>query len=441
MKLLSLICLLLATALLAQQPAKDPFVKEAPKPKPAGGVGQQQEQDIAFQVETITLPRGVAAAWFDTAETRQRVHALATAAVAAGTAKLDGLHYLRSRFDARHSLESVDELVYPSDWDKADHLHGLQYPSAFQMEQMGDVLEIEAYWENKGTRLLVNHAFDRRRFLGFHPEKAAPDVIGAVVPRFRELEHKAAQQMLPESPTLIGTHSIGDSMTLVFVTPRLLPVREGQATGQGNTGNIALTVRVISLPRLDAWMLVSDIKAGDTLRLAALKPLLATKTARLEHLSTLNSQSGNRVTHASGEQMFYGTEFDPPFPGQEAQPAKDDKTPARPRIAPYQASVTSFDCRTLGFRWEAEATRGLESIQTTIAFSHCESIGDLRDPQWHAQYPKIVLFANQQVTTSVRQAPGDTVLISTLNPPGDTGVNERQDSGRVWLLFLETSFQ
>lgn len=447
MKLLPFLSLLVLTAALpAQQPAKDPFVKEPPKPKTDGAATETQEQDIAFQLETITLPRSTVAAWFDTAEDRERLHKLASAAVTAGTAQLDGLHYLRGRLDTRCTVEAVDELTYPSEWKKADHLHGLQYPSAFEMEQMGDQLEVEAHWEDKNTRLVVNHAFNRRRFLGFQPAKAAPDVIGAVAPRIRELKHQAAQQMVPGIPTLISTHAVGDAMTLVFLTSRLLPIRNDSAQAPANSGNIAITARVISLPRLDAWKLLNAIKPGETLPVTALKPLLAGKTATMEHLSTLNSQSagrenGNRVKHESGEQMYYATEFDPPFPGQDAQPSPDGKTPGRQRIAPYQASVTAFDCRTLGFRWEAEAMRSSEHIDTVLSFSFVTSLGTNRDPNWNAQYPQIALFANQQVTTGMQQPPGETILVSTLNPPGDTGVNDRHDSARVWLFFLETSFQ
>lgn len=117
--------------------------------------------------------------------------------------------------------------------------------------------------------------------------------------------------------------------------------------------------------------------------------------------------------------------------------------PGKPAQGPNQAGTTSFDCRRIGFNWEVESVLNGEEhlIDSNLFFENTVFAGNLADPLWNEHYPDYPVFGCQKVTTSCTLAPGTTILLSTLNPPGDTGVNGRKDEGRVWLLFLEAGLE
>ncbi|MFM7604482.1 MAG: hypothetical protein ACKO8Z_04705, partial [Prosthecobacter sp.] len=148
---------------------------------------------------------------------------------------------------------------------------------------------------------------------------------------------------------------------------------------------------------------------------------------------------GVRVQSEAVKQHYYGTEFTPPTPAKAAEPSDDPKKPGTPAQPASQASTTSFDCRRIGFNWEAEPVLSPDGdiIDINIMFECCGFAGNFADPLWNEHYPDYPVFACQKITTSCALAANSTILLSTLNPPGDTGVNGRKDDGRVWFLFLE----
>lgn len=437
MKLLIPFAFAFASMLSAQDaPKKDPFIKDkkpAVAPQPA-----DQEANITFFLESFTLPQADFAAWLEMPEGREKLHEKVLAAVKAGTAKLDACHFARGKGGTRFTLESVDELLYPSEWNYAD-AKGFQYPVAFEMKQVGEKLEVEPTLEPSDMKLNLNHSFERVRFLGLRASKADRTLPGLVVPDFQEQRGPAMVSLLARLPALLHATAAGEGqITLTFITPRVVPVpRPAQAPPQG-AGNIVLTPRVISLERLRAWEMLRQHAEDGPAILKALKPMLADGSAVLEHVSTLSGKAGMRILHEAVRQHYYGTEFNPPTEGAPAKPSDDPKKTATPATSPSSASTTSFDYRRIGFNWEAETTLSHEGdiIHTNIAFDLTSFAGNLADPLWDERYPEMPVFVSQKFTTGVTQVAGSTILLSTLNPPGDTGVNGRKDGGRVWLLFL-----
>ena len=46
------------------------------------------------------------------------------------------------------------------------------------------------------------------------------------------------------------------------------------------------------------------------------------------------------------------------------------------------------------------------------------------------------LFESRAITTTQTITAGRHMFVGTFNPPGATGVNDRTDDGRTWLLFV-----
>jgi hypothetical protein len=192
-------------------------------------------------------------------------------------------------------------------------------------------------------------------------------------------------------------------------------------------GNTILTPRVISLERKQAWELLRLHVGDDQGLLATLKSMIADKSAVLEYLATLVAKPGHRVESKAVREYHYPSVFAPPT---QASGGK-------------LAEPTAFESRALGFHCEAESSLSKDGgiIDLNIAFEFVGLVGNLTDPLLSERYPEQPVFVSQKFMTSVSQRTGHTQLLSTLNPPGETGVNGRKDEGRVWLLFMEGSVE
>jgi hypothetical protein len=58
-----------------------------------------------------------------------------------------------------------------------------------------------------------------------------------------------------------------------------------------------------------------------------------------------------------------------------------------------------------------------------------------------AKLPQWPLFCSQKFTTIVTASVGKQCFLGTMNPPRDTGVNDRKDGGRVWFAFMKVTFE
>lgn len=420
MKIRCALAFLALASLLAAEPA-DPFAKTPAKAKADTG-----SLNVTFLFEAITVPQGTYAAWLDVPADRERLHERAVEAVQAGTAKLDGLHFIRTVPGRRFQLHSTEELLMPTEWDGALE-SGYQHPTAFQMMPMGDRIEMEAVLGNDGGGT-ANLAFSRYRFLGYKfvcPDSTPPHVAMAAI---RKQEAPCSFRFLPGIPQLVASYSSEGEITLVFVTEQPVPIPSKPWPGKSQKNDIAYTAHVISLDRARAWEMLRQHGTDGEACLARLKTLLDAKEAVREHILTARTLAGTRTANQTGEEFVYGSEFNPPRADLKSP---DDKK--------GQAGHSAFQTRPLGYRVEVEpvASDELAEVQSTLSFERTTHTGSVQDPNWSPNYPVLPLFLAQKVVTSVTQPAGGSVLVSTFSPPGETGINERKDDGRVWLLLLE----
>lgn len=452
MKTHSLLFLALITALAAQDKPKDPFVKDkkAAAATPGAAVAAAESEpavpeapkNVLCFVETFTLSHADYAALLDAPEGRDKLYSHILAAVKAGTAKLDGCHLMTTKTNTHSIVECVDELVYPTEWTPADRT-GFQYPTAYEMRQLGDKFEFEAGLNDENGTLNVTHDFSRDRLLGMRLCKADTTLAGVPVADIFARKGPSTCRMIPGLPTLISTLNDAQPgiITLVFATTHVVTLAAPKEPLAKSKGNLMMTARVISLDRMKGWELLKKHAVDGGACLTALKPLLAAKEATLEHLATINVQSGARALHESGLLYTLGTEYAPPTEGEPAQPSDDPKKPGTPARPAGLAGTTAFEQRPLGFHLEVEPTRGEDSAfaDLTLAPEFVRMTGNLKDKNWNEHYPEIPLFSTQKFTTGYTQVIGTTHLIGTLNPPGDTGANEHKDEGRMWLLLMDVN--
>ncbi|MCX6848032.1 MAG: hypothetical protein NTY98_03845 [Verrucomicrobia bacterium] len=450
------LCLFLACVSLlnAQDKPKDPFIKDKKAPSAAAAAADplsvadpsapDAPKNILCFAETFTLSQADYAALLDAPEGRDNLYKLVQAAVKAGSARLDGCHLMTSKSNTRSTVESVDELIFPTNWTPADRT-GFQYPTAFEMRQMGDRFEFEADLNSENGTLSVTHVFKRDRLLGVRLAKADSTLAGVPVMDVFARQGPSTCRLVPGLPTLISTLKCvqpGD-ITLVFATAEVITFKVPKAPATKGTGNVFLTARVISLDRMKGWELLKKHAKDGAACLAELKPMIAANEAALEHLATINVQSGVRATHESGLIHYYGTEFAPPTEGTPAQPGEDPNKPGTPARPAGLAGTTAFEARNLGFRLELEPTVSEDTgfADLTLAPEFVSMTGNLKDKNWNEHYPDVPVFTNQKITTGYTQLLGTTHLIGTMNPPGDTGVNEHKDEGRIWLLFMDMNLE
>jgi len=451
MKAFTFLFLTFISVLAAQDKPKDPFIKDkqaAPASKPAaasgsrGDAGVQSEppKNISCFLETFTLSQADYAALLDAPDGQDKLHNHLLAAVKAGTAKLDGCHLMMTHPGTRSTLECVDELVYPTEWTAADRT-GFQYPKAFEMRQLGDHFEFEPTLDDESGALNVSHQFSRDQLLGVRLFKADATLAGIPVMDLLVRNGTSTCRVIPGFPTLIATLKDAQpgGITLVFATMQVIALPAPKAPVGNGKGNLMLTARVISLDRTKGWELLKKHAMEGGACLAALKPLLASKEATLEHIATINIQSGVRAFLESGTLHTYGTEFSPPTANALVERNDDVKKAAADVRPEGLAGTTATESRSTGFRLEVEPSRSEDGAlaEMTLAPEFVSMTGNLKDKNWSEHYPEIPLFSTQKITTGYSQVIGTTALVGTMNPPGDTGANEHKDEGRMWLLFMD----
>lgn len=439
-----LLLLTFATGLHAQDKSKerDPFIKNKQAQAGAGGAADAAPKEkpapalpcnVLCLVETITMPQAGYAVLLEGAPGGKKLYETAQEGVKRGVAKLDGCHFLTSKSGQRVVLECVDELMYPIEFDYADSA-GLQYMTSLETERLGDRMEMDWVLEPGGDSVSVTHSVMRERFDGFRLCKAEGAAPGVPLPVFTGGQSPSTSHAVVGTPTLLSTlpHAKSGAITLVFATFKVAEMGKHPKAVSKTSGNVVVTARVISLDRTAGCELLKKHWQNDAACLAELKTMMAAQQATLEHISSVVVASGNRVSQHGGEMYRYGTEFSPP----KESFAGSDKAAAH---AATPASLKAEEMRILGFNWDSEYVVSPDGalIDTNVAFSNVRMAPVLKDKHWPERYPELPVFTTQNITTAFTQESGSTLLMGTLNPPGDTGVNERQDDGRIWLVFQD----
>jgi hypothetical protein len=250
-------------------------------------------------------------------------------------------------------------------------------------------------------------------------------------------------------------------VSLAFLHVSLLNIPVGKAPAKRvNPGAVDFTYSFYSVDRADARdMLVAP--ASVTAPWDKLQTLLAQKKARLEHVSTIKTMSGQRARIEEIREVRYGTEYSPPggrpkadstnrtttsdisgSPGKRTITTETvnvtHSTPDDPQIPGYS---TAFETRNLGVTVVVEPVVGPDGVTIDIN-EEVQSVKDrgvVRPNGVAAHFPQQPLFESTKITTAQTIPAGAHVFVSTMNPPGANGVNDRPETGHTWVLFVRAT--
>ncbi|MEP6669424.1 MAG: hypothetical protein ABJF10_09745 [Chthoniobacter sp.] len=478
----------LALALHAQtpepKPAGDPFVKNAGDAANAPKAENSWAQCV-ITFEAYALDRDEAAALLaaerGSAGRYRRVQEMAKN----GKARLQILEALTTKSGQRAVIESVDEVRYPTEFPTPETARGPALPTAWEARNVGDTFEIEPVILPDGQATDINFVPQHVNLAGFRDVPETGNWLATSQPTFNTqkfltsitVDNNAphfAGTMTPQSPKGIAEGGAPSEMWLSFVHVSVQGPPPAKARPQGkapakpadNGGPLVqLQYNCYSLDRGLAQELLTGSTAMTT-PWEKIQALLGEKKARLEHVSTLETKPGQRAVVEEIQEVRYMSEYAPEHrlgirenttrtvtnqAGGKKADAKPDaastttetivttRTDPNSELIPGQAAA--FENRNVGVTVEVEPVLDPEGTMVDLnnVVQSVKLVGNLKVAGVAAQYPAQPLFQSAKVTTSLSVPLDLPVLVSTLNPPGADGVNDRVDEGRTFLLFVRAT--
>lgn len=364
-----------------------------------------------------------------------------------GKAKLDTVIALPVRSGQRATVESVDEVIYPIQFEPEQGADNPAFPSAYDMRRMGEVIELDPVMAKDGTHVNLAMDVEFTRFGGFIVSKAQPDTLGVAQPLFLSQSLRTSVESGFDQVILFGTlvgrpHGTGlfpyiegeDRVLMAFCRPHFIGAGGKPATEADRVApkanNLHLEFRFHSLPRDRARDLLEF--AVDGRKLLEQVRALPEDVARLEHLMQVTTRSGRRTSVDAMAEKIDGSEVTAP-----KVKSKDGQHEVT------LASFRAFEMRPVGWRIEFDPVLSADGtvVELNIAPQRTEYRGVLKGNALHDQYPEQPVFGCQRITTSVAATVGSPCFLGTFNEPGDTGVNGRKDSGRTWFAFVEVTVE
>jgi hypothetical protein len=460
----------------------DPFVKNAAGEVTGGAKATDSWKQCVITVEAYALDRTEAAALLDTergsAARYRRVLDLAKA----GKARLEILEGLTTKSGQRAVIESIDEVRYPVEFSPPETAKGQATPTAWETRNVGDTFELEPVIAPNGRICDINLAPQHTHLAEF---RDLPDMAGALLisqPIFNTQKITTSTAVTDGEPHYLGTMNptapqgiarggAPSEIWLAFLHVSIQgpPPAKAKAPAKQAEGEMSQPVELqyscYSLDRADAQAILAA-PAPMNAPWEKVKALVAEKKARLEHITTIQTKSGQRAIVEEIQEVRYGTEYTPEKRvgstettrrtvtnqvGEKKSDQKSDstsnstetittnRTDAKSEIIP--GYTTAFETRNTGVTVEVEPVVGPDGLIVDLnhVIQSVKANGNLKATGIAGHYPPQPLFETSKVTTSQCVPLDLQVLVSTLNPPGADGVNDRTDSGRTYLLFVRAT--
>jgi hypothetical protein len=383
-----------------------------------------------------------------------------------GKARLEMLLSLPTRSGQRATVESVDEVIYPTEFVPPVPGRDFGFPKAYEMMQVGERMELDPVLGPDGQWVDVNMGPDFVRLAGFVLQKSDQHAGGELQPLFTSHDCTTALTIRAGVPTFVGTVSRAQGsgvaeadgeagkVEVMFITirlssagVRLLPSKDRDPK---MPVNLRTVYRFYSMPRATARDLLA--KAASDVQLHAMVCALPATERKLEHLATLQTRSGQRALVEESVHYNHGIEIEVPKPArvQDDPPAKP--VAGTPHVEPAPpvyvgplcpGAFTKFEMRPLGWRIELDPVIGPsgQEIDINLALERTELRGKLEGHPLLARYPEQPVLATQKITTAVSMVAGRQCFLGTFSTPRDTGVNGRKDDGRTWFAFVKATLE
>lgn len=151
------------------------------------------------------------------------------------------------------------------------------------------------------------------------------------------------------------------------------------------------------------------------------------KAGKIERFLVLKSKSGVKASVESVSEYIYPTEFSPP-----QYPESNDNT-TQP---PLPAAPSAFTMRPIGEEIAQDTVLSTDGRFVTIN-PEVSLSSLLRMEKWAKDTAEVEqpIVDTQKIKTAVTARVGSPLLLGTLNPPFENGVNPRKDQV-VWFCFI-----
>ncbi len=477
----------LAQSLPAQTKAPtapaDPFIKNPGDPAAADQAGATPWQNCMLVLETYALDKNDALTVLETgpgsAARYRRVLELAKG----GKARLDLLTAVTTKSGQRAVIEAIDVVRFATEFALPASKGGLAVPTAYETRNVGDTIEFEVALGPDGRTCDLNLAPQRVGLLGFRDIGAMVDDSPVSQPLFASQRITTSATFPVNEPHYLGSLSAAtergaanggaaSEMRLAFVRLTVTgPTTEEMKPSAKPMDWSALNLeyRIYSLDRAAARELLVGMPELQA-PWKNLQALLGEKKARLEHLVSVQTKSGQRAVTEEVQEVRYATEYAPAArpsgtetttrtattrPGGpepvEANPKDNAKVTTTTETATITRSIpnadvlpgspTAFEINNAGVTIEIEPTVGPDglSIDLNHVVQSVTLLGALKATGVAARYPAQPVFENRKFTSPQTLLAGRQMLIGTFNPPGANGVNDRADTGRTWLVFVRAT--
>ncbi|MFZ4765423.1 MAG: hypothetical protein ACOYMN_10760 [Roseimicrobium sp.] len=399
---------------------------------------------LLLTFETYALPQGDLDALHGDGLAAKPFYERVRQFVAEGKATLETVVALPTKSGNRAIIESVDEVLYPTEFDPAEPGRPFALPVAYEMRPTGARIEVDPVLHDDETEVDMNLAPDFCRLVGFRECKADPNQGGEIQPIFATRKVATSITCRLGVPTLLGTlsapHATGladaegdGKVSVTFALARMsAPAEVGppQAAESDATkaGNLRMVFRFYSMPRDKARDFLATTTDAD--KLHDLVRAMAPADWKQERLITLHTRTGQRAAIEEVVENIYGTGVEPSVSHASAK-----------QLLP--ASFSAFEMRPLGWRIEVDPVLGEDGryADLNLAPEHTEFRGYVQGHPLLERYPQQSVFASQKITTAVTALLGHQCFLGTFNAPGDTGVNGRKDDGRAWFTFVKVTLE
>jgi len=432
--------------------ARDPFLKNRGAPASAPKTADKiMTVSVIFETYAMGMDDAVGLLLSppDSAARYRHVNEL----VKGGAARLENLIASASKPGRRALVESMDSISRPNGWSAPDTLDEPAVGAVMQQWGLWDRIEFEAIPGDDGRSSQLNFSIGASRLLGLRGFRAGPKVVPqpSFTTEIRSLTTSVA--LRTGEPILLGTlnrplNAQPEKKEWSVVFARVILSKERPEAPPPEVTALSYCEHVVSVYSMEMTaardVLASEHKLGGSH--AAVLALLEKKEAKLEQIVSTLSQPGMRA-RTDGGMLSRQLGSIIPVPA-----SRNDGSKQAPEVflaknetaaaAPYFRTVAN---RELGLTLEVESVIGPADallkgipviVDINLSLGWRANVGLLKGTDAIPIQPETGVEEQHTLDNSISCYAGVTTLLGTLNPPRETGVNNRKDSGRIWLAFI-----
>ena len=372
--------------------------------------------------------------------------------VAAGRARLADVRACSTKSGMHAALDSMDTANLASQYYPPTRRDDTPVAALLSEVHYGERMQFDAMLGPDARTCNLNFSFSVERLHGFTEFRT--DAHGKPVAMANHGKREILTSLVVRTgePIFLGTlnppiapGAAAISMEVVF--GRVLVNKDRPEAAAPAIGSVGYAEHVMMFYSLDRGaardLVVGNVKPGACF--AAVRALAEKKQAKLEHVFALASQSGVR---ARSDENIVAHEPGGTAPGvglTEVMAPGEAGTPPAVAAFPY---IRTLSGKNHGLGLELESIVGpadallkglplAANLKLTLYWRM--DTGHFKPAGIPPLYPETGTQEQRRLDNVVTCYVGVPTFLGTLNPPRDSGVNDRKDSGRVWLAFVQVT--